>query len=83
MKKPVVKIPILKKNTLRQFGYSSFKTEEERHVALKKAVKTLGYSAIIKKLNAVKILNKNRNPEVSKKFNKDMIWIQNKFSARI
>lgn len=72
----------LKKGTLRHFNYSSSKSEKQRREALKNAINKLGYSTIIKKLNAVKILNKNTNPRVSNTFNKDMIWIQNKFSGK-
>jgi len=70
---------ILEKNTLRGFGYSSFKNVLERHESLKKAVKNIGKNTVIKKLNAVAILNKNTNPKIAGKFKADMQWVQNNF----
>jgi hypothetical protein len=70
----------LKKNTLKQFGYSTNKTNLSRHRALNKAVKSLGYSKIIKKLTAVRILNKNTNPSKSKIFTNDTKYLQNKWN---
>lgn len=72
---------MLTKGTLTQFGYSSSKSDIQRHNALKKAVTHLTYNDVIKKLNAVKILNKNIKPELSKIFNKDMLWVKKTFSS--
>ncbi len=62
----------IKKGTLTKFGYSTNLNKEQRLSKLKKAVKSLGYSTVIKKLNVVRILNKNTNPVVSSKFYEDI-----------
>ncbi len=66
----------VKRGTLGQFGYSSKLSAKERYQALKKAVKKLGSGTIIKKLNAIAILNKRTNPKISEIFRKDLAWIQ-------
>lgn len=69
----------LKSGTLTNFGYSSKMNQEQRHSKLKKALKSLGYSTIVKKLNAVRILNKNTNPKISSKFHKDIIYLKKNY----
>ena len=69
----------LKKGTLSQFGYSSFDTITNRRKALGKAVRKLGYGTVVKKVNVVAILNKNRNPTVSRKMNADKNWLVKKY----
>ena len=71
-------IPKLKKGTLTQFGYTTKKTDIQRHNALKKALKKLRYASVIHKLNAVKVLTKNTNPTASNTFDKDIKWLENK-----
>ena len=66
----------LNKGTLRKFGYTSHSLANKRHLALKKASGILGSSSVIHKLNAIRVLNKNINPILSKKFKNDMIWVQ-------
>ena len=78
MPKPPVKIK-LKKGSLTKHGYSSKKTERSRHISLKKAVLETSKTTVVRKLNAVKILNKNTNPKVSKVFKLDQEWVQKKF----
>lgn len=69
----------LKKGTLTSFGYSSKIKLDDRRKALTKAVKKLSPVTIIRKLNAVSILNKNTNPKISNIFKKDLKWISKKF----
>lgn len=66
----------LRKGTLSQFGYSSMKSVAERHSALRKAVKRYSAGTIIKKLNAVRVLNRNTNPGKARKFTSDMHYVQ-------
>lgn len=68
----------LKKGSLRSFGYSSSKSNKSRHTALNKALNHEQKSSIIKKLNAVSILNKNTNPKISKIFRDDIVWLKKK-----
>lgn len=69
-------LPNLKKGSLTKYGYSISGSETERHIALKKALKAYGYSSVVKKLNAVKLLTKNTNPKNSKIYGKDLKWVQ-------
>ena len=69
-------LPTLKKGSLTKYGYSVSGSENERHSALKKALKAYGYSSVIKKLNSVKLLTKNTNPKNSKIYGKDLKWVQ-------
>lgn len=58
----VNKIPPLKKGTLGKYGYKNVRSlsPEKRKRALRKAVKSLGKEKVIKKVNAVAVLNKNK-----------------------
>lgn len=76
MSKTVPKIIIKNKGDLKKFNYSSKNKEIDRRISLLKAVQNSSFGSVIKKLNAVSILNKNKNPKVSKIFKKDMKYIQ-------
>lgn len=69
-------LPSLRKGALTKYGYSISSTDAKRHSALKKALKAYGYSSLVKKLNAVKLLTKNTSPRNSKIYGKDLKWIQ-------
>jgi hypothetical protein len=72
-------IPPLAKGTLRRHGYSAKLSTQKRRIALTKAVKAYGKNTVIRKLNAVKTLQKNKNPQVSSIFDSDMKWVQGKY----
>ena len=55
----------------------------KRHSALKKAVRKLGYSTTIKKLNAVRVLTKNTTPKKSALYKKDIGYLQRTFRSNI
>lgn len=69
---------ILKKGTLTQFGYTMKKSKVKRHKSLKNAIKTIKPLSIYRKLNALYVLNKNRNPKTAKLFKDDAEWLKNK-----
>lgn len=69
---------ILKKGTLSQFGYSMKNSQSNRHKSLKKAIKIIKPLSIYRKLNALYVLNKNRNPHTAKLFKYDAKWLKNK-----
>jgi hypothetical protein len=80
-------IPPLKKGELTKHGYNIKKSDVSRHRALNKAIKTSGGNqskkktlSVMRKLNAVKTLTKRTQPKNSKKYSKDMKWIQKKYS---
>jgi len=71
-----VKIPIKKSGNLTKFGYGMKMAAGVRHAALLGAVRAHGWNPVIWKLNALSILNKNRNPKASEIFRRDMRWVQ-------
>lgn len=66
----------LKKDELKNLGYSTSKSAVSRHRALNKSVKKYGALKTFRKLNAVATLNKNRAPSVSKVFLRDREWVK-------
>ena len=61
-------------------GYTTGDLARNRRNILDKYLKLNGYSAVIKRLNAIAILNKNRNPFVSETIRKDIKYIQSHYS---
>jgi len=70
----------LKKGTLSKHGYNLSKKADVRRKALDKAVKEVGHVIVIRKLNALSILQKNINPVNSRKFKYDQQWVSRKYS---
>lgn len=68
----------LEKGTLSKFGYSMKNTQIKRHISLKKAIKTIKPLTIYRRLIALYILNKNRQPDNAKIFKNDAEWIKTK-----
>jgi hypothetical protein len=66
----------LRKGKLRQFGYSIHSAEEERHESLELAIRHYGWLSVLRKLNAVMVLNKRTNPSASSIFKKDRDWVK-------
>ncbi len=71
-----VRIIVSKEHSLSKHGYSTTKSSSERHRSLSKAVKEYGYGPIMKKLNAVYVLNRNKNPKMADKMQSDKIWLR-------
>ncbi len=69
----------LKKGDLSKYGYSSDKPVDARHKSLSKAVKKYGPTTVFRKLNALYVYNKNRNPVRSGKFMKDRDFVKKSF----
>lgn len=74
-------IPPLKKGALEKFGYHTAESAEKRHQALVKSVKKVGYAETIRRLNAVRVLNRNTNPSLSRLFGSDMKWVQSHMAS--
>jgi len=72
-------IPPLVQGFLRQFGYSAYSSEQERRKALDEAVKNYGGLSVFRKLNAIYVLNKNKNPSLAKVFLKDREYVYRKY----
>lgn len=66
----------LKRGELKKHGYVYRKTTEERHLALRRAVKEFGPLNLYHKLDAVAKLSKRTAPDVSKVFKNDRNWVR-------
>jgi len=73
------KTKIIPAGTLSKYGYHGKEPEKIRREALVKAIKEYGHSVVTHKLNAVSILQKNKNPALSKIFRDDMIWVKENY----
>ena len=60
--------------TLKSCGYSTNDSSSTRHEALKKAIKKYGKDEVIRKVNALVVLNKGR-PELHKKYAMDLEYV--------
>jgi hypothetical protein len=78
-KKSKVRIPVRKNNMLKKYGFSAKLSARSRHKSLERAVHEYGALSVFRKLNAIAIFNKNKNPELASKFNADKNWVKKKF----
>ena len=74
-------IPI-KKGLLSKYGYTSKKSTTARRLALKRAVKKYGNLSLFRKLNAIYVLQKNRNPRTAQIFKKDRNWVKKHYLSK-
>jgi hypothetical protein len=72
----------LRQGTLRNHGYSTKLSAAKRQTALRKAVKEYSALVVFRKLNAVAVLQKNKNPSVSKIFKSDSMWVRTTFAKQ-
>lgn len=71
----------LTKGSLGMYGYKnvSTKTSTERRGYLTKALKHEDALPIFRKLNALYVVNKNKNPSLAAIFESDRNWVQSKY----
>lgn len=71
-------IVIQKAGDLKKYGYENIVslTKEEREIALRKAVKAYGSLAVLRKVNAIRVLTKRTNPKLSEVLGKDVVFLQ-------
>lgn len=70
---------VLEPEVLKRFGYEKVAqmSRAGRHVALDKAVKSgLKPLSVLRRLNALYVLNKNSNPELAAKFREDVNYVR-------
>jgi len=70
------KLFTLGKGDLTSFGYTLKSNAVTRRSALKKSSKKFNKGKLVKKLNALSVLQKNTNPVLSNKARNDMKWVQ-------
>jgi len=66
----------LKKGELKKHGYMYLKHRDERHDALKRAIKEFGALDVYHKLDAIAKLSKHSVPEASHVFKEDREWLK-------
>lgn len=76
------RIGTLKKGLLSKYGYTSQKSIDERHTALRKAVAAYGPLSVLRKLNAVAVYTRRTAPAVSAIFKADMAWVRSSFKFK-
>jgi hypothetical protein len=74
-------IPPLKTGIM--MGYSTYLKESERRKILDALLKTTDYATVIRRLNAIRTLQKRTSPKISKKIGKDMRYLQKKYAISI
>lgn len=79
MRRVTRKIGRLRKNDLKQFGYSTKLPTSKRRETLMRAIRVFGALSVFRKLNAVAILTSKRSPPSSAVFLQDRDWIRSKF----
>lgn len=72
-------IEITKRHSLTDLGYRALDPTRTRHVALERAVGKYGFASVVRKLNALEILNKNKQPKLSGVYGKDKVWVEKHF----
>lgn len=64
---------------LGKFGFSLKNSTSERHASENAAVEANGYAWVIRRLNAIRTLLKNTEPQYTKKITADMEYLHNKY----
>lgn len=69
---------VLERGVLKKYGYTDIHdlTTEERHDALDKALKEIEPLPLLRRVNALYVLNKNKDPELAEKFHEDVEYIR-------
>jgi hypothetical protein len=67
---------VLRKGHLTKYGYHADLSESARHEALKKARSEYSSLSLFRKLNAVYVLNKNRDKKRAATFKADANWVK-------
>jgi hypothetical protein len=67
---------VLKKGLLTKHGYHADLAEPARHEALKRALGEFTPVSLYRKLNAVYVLNKNRDKKRAQIFRRDANWVK-------
>ena len=72
----------LKKGELSRYGYNAHISKEERHSALRNAMKVYGPLSVYRKLDAVAKLTIRTAPEAHAIFKADRNWVQTHFEMK-
>jgi hypothetical protein len=67
---------VLKKGELVKYGYHANEPEMVRHEALTKALQDIKPLSVYRKLNALYVLNKNKDPQLAQLYRNDADWVK-------
>jgi len=69
---------VLEKDVLKKYGYVDVKnlSKQQRQTALKKSLKNIKPLSLMRRLNALSVLNKDQNEKLSKLFKDDAEWVK-------
>ncbi len=69
---------VLEKDVLKKYGYIDVKnlSKQQRQTALKKSLKYIKPLSLMRRLNALSVLNKDQNEKLSKLFKDDAEWVK-------
>jgi hypothetical protein len=73
----------LRKGELKKHGYIYVKHREERHSALRKAIKEFGPLGVYRKLDAITKLSKYSVPDASRVFKDDREWVKRHYDLHM
>lgn len=73
----------LRKGELKKHGYVFLKHREQRHVALRSAIKEFGALGVYHKLDAITKLSKHSKPEASRIFKDDREWVKRHYELKM
>jgi hypothetical protein len=76
-------IGALRKGELKKHGYSSSKSEQARHTALRKAIDEFGALGVYRKLMAVTNYTIRTQPQKSRVYLEDAKWVKETFSKLV
>lgn len=71
-----VSIPMKNSGSLKKFGFSLKETFAKQHEALAKAVMEYGKGKVMDKLNALRVMFKNKDPDYSEELESDMQFVR-------
>ena len=83
VKAPGEGIGPLRKGELKKHGYVFLKHREQRHAALRSAIKEFGALGVYHKLDAITKLSKHSNPTASKVFRDDRDWLKRHYELKM
>jgi len=76
-------IGFLRKGELKKHGYVFLKHREQRHLALRSAIREFGSLGVYHKLDAIVKLSKYSNPNASRIFKEDREWVRGHYKLKI
>lgn len=75
-------ITLKRQGDLARYGYNAHKTQQERHIALKKAIEVYGSLSVFRKLDAIAKLTMRTAPEAHHIFKADRNWVQKNYPMK-